>query len=68
MAKGKSQAQILKEDKAFCGWHKLTGTAKNGRKILRREPTSANIKIAAMVYENKGAKNLRITQITCRRT
>jgi len=61
-----TQAQIRRDDRAFCGWWKLTGVAKRGRKILKRAPTSSNIKISRDVYKKKGAKNLRITQIKCR--
>ena len=63
--KEKTQKQIRQDDKAFCRWHKLTCIAKNGKKILIRSPTKANVDIIANVYRKKNCKNIKISQIKC---
>jgi len=59
----KSKAQRERDDKAFKGWWKLTGKTKQGKQIYERAPTRANIEIKAKVRINKGAKELKISQI-----
>ena len=61
--KKKSNAQILRDDKAFKGWWKLTGKTKTGKSFYARAPTSANIKIKAKIRIDKGAKNIKITEL-----
>lgn len=61
--KNLTRAQMLRDDKAFGGWYRLTCIAKNGKKVVQRRPTKANIDILAGVYRKKGCKNVRIIKL-----